>query len=219
MSSPIKKEKLHIFLDIINTLRWALGVLRDYKFRLMIYIIILIAQAFYQIYLAIQVGNIVDLALIDDMNSLLRTGLFFIFLYIINVIISIISNRVAARNYNGMYNELELKVYRKIMDSSWEELTEYHSGDLITRLSSDIRTIAGNTSGLVPTMIAKITIIVLSGIYIMVLDYSLIVVAIVISPVILIASRVFMGKIFDSQKDIKTIESAINSGHKGFQSW
>lgn len=214
MGFRIKKEKLHVFLDIFRTLRWALGELWDFRGKLYIYIFILIAQAFYQLYLATKVGNIVDLALLDDMDSLLRTGMYFILLYIINIIISIISNRVAARNYNGMYNELELKVYRKIMDSSWEELTEYHSGDLITRLSSDIKTIAGNTGGLVPTMIAKLTLIALSAIYILFLDYSLIVVAVVISPVILVASRVFMGKIFDSQKDIKTIESSINSFNK-----
>ena len=207
MGFPIKKEKLHIFVDIFRTLKWSLSQLSSFKVRLYIYILILLAQALYEIFLATRVGNIVDLALMDDMKKLVETGLFFILLYIINIAINLFSNRVAARNYNSMYNTLELKVYRKIMDSSWEELTEYHSGDLITRLSSDIKTVAGNTSGLVPTMVAKLALIVCAGVYIILLDFSLVIVACVVAPIVLIASRIFMGKIYSSQVEIKNVES------------
>ena len=214
MGFPIKKEKLHIFVDIFRTLKWSLSQLSSFKVRLYIYILILLAQALYEIFLATRVGNIVDLALMDDMKKLVKKGLFFILLYIINIAINLFSNRVAARNYNSMYNTLELKVYRKIMDSSWEELTEYHSGDLITRLSSDIKTVAGNTSGLVPTMVAKLALIVCAGVYIILLDYSLVIVACVVAPIVLIASRIFMGKIYSSQVEIKNVESEINSYNK-----
>jgi ABC-type multidrug transport system fused ATPase/permease subunit len=130
------------------------------------------------------------------------------------MVIRVFSKRYAARHYNGMFNEHELKVYRKIMDSSWEELTEYHSGDLITRLSTDIKTVAGNTSGLVPTIIAKLTMIICSVIYIVVLDYSMLLVVIVVTPMVLISSRIFMGKIFQSQKKIREVESRITSYNK-----
>ncbi len=214
MGFSVKKEKLHIFLDIFRTLRWALGELKEFRVRLVLYVFVLMAQALYEIYLASRVGNIVDLALVDNMDMLIRSGALFLGLYLINIIISIFSNRFAARNYNGIYNSLELKTYRKIMNASWEELTEYHTGDLLTRLASDIKTVAGNTSGLVPTMMAKITMIVCAGIYIIVLDYSMVLVAVVIAPIILVASRIFMGKIYSSQMDIKNIESRINSYNK-----
>ncbi|WP_026657847.1 ABC transporter ATP-binding protein [Butyrivibrio sp. AC2005] len=214
MSFPLKKEKLHIFVDIFRTLRWALRELKSFRVRLYLYVIILVLQALYEIFIASRVGNIIDLALLDNMKELIKTASIFISMYAFNIVICIISNRFAAHNYNGMYNTLELKVYRKIMDSSWEELTEYHSGDLITRLASDIKTVAGNTSGLVPTMIAKLTMIICAGIYIIALDYSMILVAIIVAPIVLIASRLLMGKIYKSQIEIKEIESRINSYNK-----
>lgn len=207
-------KKLHLFIDIFTTLKWALSVLSEYKVRLWCYVALLMIQGVYDIYITSRLGNIIDFALLDDMSLLLKSGLFFVLLYTINVVITMTANRFASRNYNGMYNAMELKVYKKIMDSSWEEFIEFHSGDLITRLSSDIKTVVGNTSGLVPTMMSQITIIVFAGLYIVFLDYSMILVALVVAPIILIASRIFMGKIYSSQLDIKSIESRINSYNK-----
>ncbi len=206
-----QKEKLRLFGEIFRTLRWALGTLRNFRIRLYIYVFFLMFQSVYQVYMTGKVGNIIDLAIGDNVDKLIDTAAFFAVLYAVNVVITITCNRFGSKNYNGIYNELELKVYKKIMDASWEGLTDYHSGDLITRLSSDIKTVAGNTSGLVPTMIAKLTLILGAGIYIVYLDYSMIFLALVIAPIVIVASRIFMGKIYRSEARIREIESQINS--------
>ncbi len=211
MESLGNMEKVRLFSEIFKTLNWALGVFKSFRARLYLYITFLVLQAVYQIYMTSRVGNIIDLALSDNVDKLLVTGLYFVALYTINVIITISVNRFGSVNYNSIYNDLELKVYRKIMDASWEGLTDYHSGDLITRLSSDIKTVAGNTSGLVPTMIARLTLILGAGIYIVFIDYSMIFLALTIAPIVLVASRIFMGKIYRSEAQIKEIESLINS--------
>ncbi|SDB68558.1 ABC transporter ATP-binding protein [Butyrivibrio sp. INlla16] len=214
MALPIKKEKLQIFADIFRTLHWALKTLENFKWKLYIYIFCLIFQSLYAIVLTSQIGNLVDLALEDNVQTLAFKGVLFFVLYVINIIISLVCGRIAAKNFNGMYNDLELLAYRKIMDSSWQDLTDYHSGDLITRLSSDIKVVALNTSGLVPSMISKLTLISCAGLYIIFLDYSMILVVIAVAPIMLITSRIFMGKIYRSHKEIKEIESRITSYNK-----
>ncbi len=211
MESLGNKEKVRLFGDIFKTMGWALGVLKNFRVRLYLYIALLVFQAIYQIFITSKLGSIVDLAIADNIDQLISTGLLFIALYAATVVIKIVVTRFSSWNYNGIYNDLELKVYRKIMDASWEGLTEYHSGDLITRLSSDIKTVAGNTSGLVPTLIAEFTLILGAGIYIVYIDYSMIILAITIAPIVLIASRIFMGKIYKSEARIREIESQINS--------
>ena len=214
MKISLKEGKLRLFADIFRNMKWAVGVLSDFKVRLRVYSAVLIIQAIYSIYLTTRMGSIIDLALEDNVYQLVVNGLTLIALYIFVIFLSVFSNRFSAVNYNGMYNELELKVYRKIMDSSWEELTEYHSGDLITRLTTDIKVVAGNTSGLVPTIIAKGVLITASVVYILYLDFSMVVVIIIVAPLIVLASRAYMGKIYGSQKKIKELESRINSYNK-----
>lgn len=211
MESLGNKDKVRLFGEIFKTMGWALGILKSFRTRLYLYISFLVLQAVYRIYMTSRAGSIIDLALDDNVERLFSTGAFFVALYAINVIITIAVNRFGSRNYNGIYNDLELKVYRKIMDASWEGLTDYHSGDLITRLSSDIKTVAGNTSGLVPTMIAHLTMILGAGVYIIFIDYSMIFLALTIAPIVLVASRIFMGKIYRAETKIREIESLINS--------
>lgn len=211
MESLGNKDKVRLFGEIFKTMGWALGILKSFRTRLYLYMTFLVLQALYRIYMTSKAGNIIDLALDDNVDRLFSTGAFFVALYAINVIITIAVNRFGSRNYNGIYNDLELKVYRKIMDASWEGLTDYHSGDLITRLSSDIKTVAGNTSGLVPTMIAHLTMILGAGVYIIFIDCSMIFLALTITPIVLVASRIFMGKIYQSETKIREIESLINS--------
>lgn len=205
------KGKLRLFGDIFRTLAWALEVLKKYRTRLYFYILMLILQSIYQVFMTSKVGSLVDLALADNMEMLIRTGALFALLCAINVSITIFSTRYASRNYNGMYNDLELMAYRKLMNASWEGLSDYHSGDIITRLSSDVKTVAGNTSGLVPTMISKLSLILGAGLFIVYLDPSMIILAIFIAPIVIVASRIFMGKIYDCETKIREIESQINS--------
>ena len=75
------KEKLRLFGDIFRTLAWALGVLKKYRTRLYFYILMLILQSIYQIFMTSKVGSLVDLALADNMEKLIRTGALFALLY------------------------------------------------------------------------------------------------------------------------------------------
>lgn len=209
-----EKEKKHIVGDIVRSIKWSLTVMKKYRARLGLFIVIVIIQRLYELYMTTRLGNIVDLALADSIEVLIQAFAVLIGLYLFNIVLSLFSGRLSAYNYNGMYNNLELITYRKIMDSSWSELTEYHSGDLMTRLSTDIRSIAGNTNGLLPTIVSNIIVIAGAGIYLLLLDYTIIIVAIIIAPIVLVSSRLFMGKIYTAQRRIKEIESDIASYNK-----
>ncbi len=214
MGTAEKKEKKHLIRDIFFSIAWSLRVMKKYRGRLALYIVIVIVQRLYELYMTTQLGNVVDLALADNIDTLIETFAFLLGLYLFNVVLSLISGRLSAYNYNGMYNCLELVTYRKIMDSSWSELTEYHSGDLMTRLSTDIKSIASNTNGLLPTVISNIIVIAGAGIYLLYLDYTIILVALIVAPIVLISSRIFMGRIYFAQRRIKEIESGITSYNK-----
>ncbi len=207
-------KKLSIIKDIFRNLRWVLGLLKRYRAKLYLFMLLLILITVYQLFLTSQMGTVIDIALADNAGELLQKSAVLVGLYAVSVMAGILSDRISAVNFNSMYNDLNLMAYRKIMDSSWEELTEYHSGDLITRLTSDVKSVALNTCRLIPSVMAKMVMVVLAGIYILVLDYTMILVAIVVAPIVLLSSRVFMGKVYESHRTIKEIESNINSYNK-----
>ena len=214
MGFPIKKEKLSIIKDIIVNIRWVLDILSQYRSKIYIYMIFLFVMTIYQLFIMSRMGGIVDLALADNAGDLLKDGSVLMALYAVNILLGLAADRISAIYFNGMYNDLNLMAYGKIMDSSWEELTEYHSGDLITRLTSDVKSVALNTCRLIPTVMSKMMMAVLAAIYIFILDYTMILVALVVAPIVLLSSRLFMGKVYASHIQIKEIESRINSYNK-----
>ena len=214
MKKPISKEKLHLLGSIVKTVKWSYGILKKFKGKMCLYIILVLLLRLFELYTTTRMGNIVDLALADNISILIRALTIQMILYLINISVSVVVGRFAAYNYNEMYNHMELITYRKIMDASWSELTEYHSGDLITRLTSDVKSIAGNTNGLVPEILSNAIVIAGTGAYLLYLDYTIILVALIVGPIVMISSRVFMGKVYLAQRRIKEIESNITSYNK-----
>ncbi len=214
MGFPIKKEKLSIIKDIIQNIRWVLQLLKQYRIKIYLYMILLFGITLYQLFLTSRMGNIIDLALADNAQVLLVNGSVLVALYAVSVVLGLVADRISAQNFNSMYNDLNLMAYGKIMDSSWEELTDYHSGDLITRLTSDVKSVAINTCRLIPAVMSKLIMAFLAAIYIFFLDYTMILVAIFVAPIVLFSSRLFMGKVYASHVQIKDIESRINSYNK-----
>lgn len=210
----MNRSKVGMFRELYHTLHWTLSILKSFRWRIFLYVVLLMLKTFFELYITYNVGNIVDYAVEDDMQRLLYKGIYFFGLFIVNAILSITTNRFSAVNYNKMNNSLMLQTYKKIVDSSWEDLVEFHSGDLITRLNNDVKGVAGNTSGLLPTFISETIMIVGAVAMIIYFDYSMLLVAALVGPVVLLSSRIFMHKIYQAQMEIRNMESEINSYNK-----
>lgn len=68
---------------------------------------------------------------------------------IVNVVASLLSQVLVEKFSFGVRKQ----VYEKIINSSWLDITKYHTGDLMTRLTSDAGNIADGIIGTIPSII------------------------------------------------------------------
>ena len=200
--------------NLYYNFRWIYRYFRGYVGRILLYVVVEIIHMIVNFTITYRIGSLVDYALDKDMAKTAVMALVYVGLIVLNAIISILSNRFAAWNCNSMQSYLVKGLYKKIMHADWEELTRYHSGDLITRMSLDARTISGNANGFLTTFISCSLTIIAAVIVIVVNDASMIVVVIIVAPIIIFTSKIFMNKIYECQSDIKVVESKENSYHK-----
>lgn len=66
---------------------------------------------------------------------------------------SMISNYVSTKISMQVDAEIKADVFAKILVTDWESLTEYHTGDLLTRWSTDASTIASGVLNFIPNLI------------------------------------------------------------------
>ena len=199
---------------LYHDLRWIYRLVNEFIGRIIAYVLVELIHMVVDFIISYKIGSIVDYAVEKDINKILTMALVYIGLFILNAALSITANRFASWNYNSMQSYLVKKLYYKIVKADWESLTKYHSGDLITRLTNDVKIIAGNANGFLTTIISCSLMIIVSIIVIMANDASMIAVVIIVAPLILFSSRIFMNKIYQCQANIKVIESKENSYHK-----
>ncbi|WP_051199901.1 ABC transporter ATP-binding protein [Butyrivibrio sp. FCS006] len=214
IKNKVKSFKDGIISRLYHDMKWIYGFYRNYIGRILGYIAVEILHMAVSFYITYKMGPFVDIIIEMDTEKTLAMGLEFIGLFLLVVILNLTSNRFGSWNYNSMRSDLVKKLYNKLMHSDWEELTSYHTGDLITRLSNDAMTIAGNANGFLTTLISCTLMIIVSVSVIIINDVSMILVVIIVAPLIAVSSRIFMKKVYECQTAIKAIESKENSYHK-----
>ncbi|MCR5557042.1 MAG: ABC transporter ATP-binding protein/permease [Butyrivibrio sp.] len=210
----VKEIKGGVIGNLYRNLKWIYGYFHRYIGRILLYVLVELIHMAVNFTISYRVGSLVDYALEKDISKTVVMALVFVGLIVLNAIISILSNRFSAWNCNSMQSYLVKGLYNKIMHADWEELTRYHSGDLITRMSTDARTISGNANGFMTTLISCTLTMIAAVVVIVVNDASMIVVVVIVAPIILFSGKIFMNKIYECQANIKVVESKENSYHK-----
>lgn len=192
---------------LYHNLKWVFSFYKMYMGRILLYALVEILRLAVSFYITYKLGNVVDLMLDKNSDRIIAMGVFYIILFVANAFLSISSNRLSAWNYNTMQADMVKKLFKKVVKADWEELTAFHSGDLIARMSNDSKTISLNVSVFLTTIITQSIMIIASLLVILLNDASMILVVIIIAPVIAFSSRIFMNKIYASQAEIRKIES------------
>ncbi len=88
-------------------------------------------------------------------------------------------------------NRLQKRLFSKITFSDYKEITSYHTGELINRLTRDVRIISDNLVDLIPTFVMLVSGVVMSFAALCMLDAALALVCVALGPVVVLASVLY----------------------------
>ena len=214
MRKVIKKIQAGFFQKAANELRWIYQLLGSYKWDVAGYTILTIITMVISLSFTLQTKNLVDNLISGSWKTVLYITVYYVCIGLVNVALSMISQRVSARVSAKVKTELAVNTYKTIISADWEHVTEHHSGDLMTRLQEDISTVAGSTVGWIPSIISQLLQIVASACVIIYYDFSMLFIILLVTPIILIGSRIFIGKMYKSNTKQRKISSEIMSLYK-----
>ncbi|WP_051192304.1 ABC transporter ATP-binding protein [Butyrivibrio sp. VCB2001] len=199
---------------LYHNLLWIYSFYRNFIGRIVGCVVVELIQMAVEFYISYRIGSVVDYAVEKNTEKLLMMGVLYVGLIILNALMSIVANRFEAWNYNSMRMDMVKALYNKIVKADWEELTSFHTGDLIQRITNDARVIAQNANLILTKIIVNTLVIIASLTVIILNDASMILVVIVVAPIIMLSSRIFMSKVYECQSAIRTIESKESAYHK-----
>ena len=117
------------------------------------------------------------------------------------------------RNILGVLarNRMQQRLLDRILRSEWHSKEKRHSGDVINRLETDVGQVINFLTEVVPSTVSTVTLFLGSFFYLYSLDRALSLIIVVMVPVVAILSRVYMKKMRQLSKDVRSSDSKVQS--------
>lgn len=108
-------------------------------------------------------------------------------------------------------NALRHRIFDHILHSRWSELEKYHTGDILNRVSKDIDDVVRLLTITFPAVLVTLIQFLASFIFLAVLYSLLAWILVIIIPLFLLFSKVYMGRMRKYNRDIWKSDSHIQS--------
>lgn len=189
--------------------KWLFYYTKPYIPSLLLVVIFSMSSSLISVGLAVVSQRIIDAATLGHKVS---SG---IILYIGIVIVSLILGG-SSMFFSTIINEkfsfaIRKQIYDKVLNSCWLDISKYHTGDLMTRLTSDTNTIANGISSNIPTIIALVFEVFATFLTLLYYQPSLAFFAVLIAPLGAISSLWLGKKLKKMQIKVQESESKYRS--------
>lgn len=196
----IKRIKEGRLKEMAEEIRWIYSYARKYWWIMIIYTLLGMTGSATGLLTSFVSKDLVDMITGFQSGAIIRQFCIMIGLNIGSTLLSQVSNYVSS--YLGMKVDSEIKsdIFSKILVTDWESLTNYHTGDLLTRWSSDASVISGSVLNFIPNMIIYIFQFIAAFSIVIYHDATFAVFAFLGMPVSLIMSKTLLGRMVNNNK-------------------
>lgn len=130
---------------------------------------------------------------------------------VLQLLFSSLVNRLYAHTEISLRNRLRQNLFEHILKSHWSGRETFHSGDMLNRMEEDVRTVTDLLAGSIPS--AGITLFQLAGaaLFLFCLDHRMAVVILLIMPLALLFSKLYMKRMRHLTREIRATDSRLQS--------
>lgn len=192
-------------------MRWLIHYSKPYIGRISLMMLLNIFNTVISLLMAL-----VSKRIIDDATSGMKNNLLLLIALYFAMIIAVQVTGVVMTMVGTMLNErfsfgIRKQIYDKIMSSKWLEVQRYHTGDLMTRMTSDAGNIADGIINTLPSIITLLIELILVFVTLFYYSPLLAVFALLIAPVAAIVAWWLGGKMKRLQVKVQESEAAYRS--------
>lgn len=195
---------------------WILKSIKPFIFSVILIIAIEASTSVTSVLMAVASKNIIDNATQNDLRKAALYAGSFAFIIIYNMAAHAFLSVYSTRTTELYSNKLRRDIFSKLVNMEWLQVSKYHSGDLLTRLTSDIEAVAEGSVGIFPSIIGLGVQLGAAFFTLLVYEPSLAVLAFIMAPVTILLSRLYAKKLKHTHIRIQEAESSCRSNMQEF---
>lgn len=195
--SRIKEGRLR---EMWKQTLWIYGYARHYRLAMVFYTALGMVSTVISLISSMVSKNLVDMITGYESGALIQTFAVMIGLNIGTTFLSQISSYASSLISMKVDAEIKSDIFGKILVTDWESLTNYHTGDLLTRWSSDASNISSGVLNFIPNLIIYIFRFISAFVVMAYYDISFVVFAFLGMPVSLLLSKTLMRRMVNNNQ-------------------
>ena len=163
---------------------------------------------------AIITKNLIGSIIALDMDRLVPMAVLMVLSAALGVAFQSAASRYSARLNTTMHQEIQKLTFDRVVHGDWMAVRRYSTGDLLSRFSGDIGTIAGCAMTFLPNVIVQLFTVLVTLVTIFYFDPVMALICLVSTPVLFLASRTLLRRQHAFNRKLREV----NSGMTSFQS-
>lgn len=198
--------------EIMKQTGWLYFYARKYWLAIIFYTVIGFSGSLISIGSSLISKNLVDIITGHKTGALMQTFAAMIGFAIGSLLITQFSSYIS--NWINLKIDTEIKadIYEKMLSTDWEHIANYHTGDLLSRWSSDASTISNGILSWLPNLFISLFQFISAFAVMIYYDASFAIFSFIGIPVTLIMSRTLMSRMINNNKR----SAAMNAKLQGF---
>lgn len=211
MNNRFRALRNFSFSELSAELKWIVRYIKKYKGRVAGYVLL----GFLSSALALA-GSVLSKKLINavtgrDPSSITMLVVLYVIFGVGNVFLSAVMSRISVFSNTMVTQSIREDVYYSVLSSKWQAVSSLRSGDILNRINNDTTTVAGAVLTWIPTFITKLFQFVCAFVLIFHYDRAMALIALAGSPVTVIVSSFFLGKMRKNSKETRNASSSLVS--------
>lgn len=196
----IKRIKEGRLKEFIRQTKWIYRYARRYWPAMIFYTVLGMFGTVVSLGSSLVSKNMVDIITGHETGMLVGTFCLMIGLNLGNSVVNMISGYASSWISMKVDAEIKSEIFEKILITDWESLTNYHTGDLLTRWGSDASQISSGVLNFIPNAIISVFRFIGAFAMVVYYDWTFAVFAFLGMPVSLILSKTLMNRMVNNNK-------------------
>lgn len=197
--------------DISRETYWIYHHTRSYRKAILLYTLLGLASTLLSIFSSVLSKNLINAIIAQQGWHVLQAGIAVVLLAASGILLNAFVSRYSTKINLRISIDLRKEVYGVFMNTDWPSLQQYHSGDLLSRINTDVATVASSVLGWVPTLIIKMTQFLVSLGVILYFDPTMAILALLTAPLTFFVARPFISKMRSLNKEMRNVNSEMIS--------
>ena len=141
-----------------------------------------------------------------------------LFFYVVGTVLertlSFVGNWLSTLLFTKTEKDMRMSLFNTLMSSDWQQLQQYHSGDVQSRISKDVDYLVGMTVNTFPAVFMMLFQLTGAFVYLCFLDYKLALCLLVITPLVFLLRRLYIKKQRELTRDVREQDTDVLSKYQ-----